>query len=370
MLNNIFTSKIVNYDEYKIHTDDSLQYNNETTNFYEFFMLEEALLSEERLKMERSCYLGEITGDYEIVQESFESFCDSVVKFFKGMIENLKQWFGQLYSLIMISIGKGSEYFSQNKDIILRKKINITVSGNKFTYKEDIPKLKYVDDLIKEYNSEVSKIRSMKDHEIAKRREDFMNRLPAIRGELLGTKDKIPDGEFTSYCKKFFRDGEETSESIDVNQDIMRQMIERMPKAKKDLEECKKESKKILDQLHFLVKYFQDMKVKWKDGAEKSATLHELERKDDKISKVEDKSSSYDVSDTFHFKTVKEYLAFREAESKALESAYMTILHEKMNALKDEVDMHKKIMTKWTTTPEQGPEVVKSDDDGGKKDDK
>lgn len=358
MLHNIFKENVtVKQNPYKLKLESSLDDEDIFDNFYNMLMMEEAKMSEEVVKMYRYFYLAESTGDYEIVNESFGSFCDKAAEFFKKLGDSFKEHFGKAYTLIMIGMGKGAQYFADNKDVILSKNVTFSLQGNVYTYKDGIPNLSKVDDLIKDYNNEMSKIKSMKVQEILTRREKFVYDIPKLKGELLGSDKKIPEGEFAEHCKKFFRNGESDTVTIDINQNAMRALVDRMPEAKKELNSYKKEADKIKEQLHALVKYFEDFKVRWKED-DKQVTLHQLERKEDRVSKVDDTEVSYSVSSSDGFKLLNTYLSFRELEAKTLETSYITIINEKMRALKDETEFHKKVMTKWTTTPEKGPDVA------------
>ena len=359
MLNNIFTKKSnvsrpISFTPIAESIDDIQE-----TDLLDFLVVQEMAISEALIEHTRYTYIGEKEDCIEIVRESAGDFFDKVVEFFKNLLKKIKEFFGKLFLLIQNLMGRTKSLIENNKDILLRKQASFTVENYKYTIKGSSPNLKYLENLVSTYNKEHDKITKMDAGEIKTRREDFMESLPKLRGEILGTNTRIDDGELRDEADKFYRDGEDESETITVDNAYISKICNEYSDLDKTYSDCVKEKRKLEVQLEGLKKYFEtgSRQVKYVDG-DKRTTISQIELKDAGV--VRSGESHQASASNGTLKALNAYFDYRFAESKELSNIVLTVIDSKVRALRDQVKHYDDCIRKWIYV---APESNKGKDD-------
>lgn len=359
MLNNIFTKK-ANVSKPITFTPvaESIDSFSET-DLLEFMLVQEMAISETMINHSRYTYIGEKDDCLEIVRESVSDFFDKMVEFFRNLLKKIKEFFGKLFLLIQSLMGKTKNLIENNKAAILKKHASFVVEDYKYTIPSSSPNLKYLENLVSTYNREYDKISKMKMDEIKERREEAMETLPKLRGEILGTNTRIEDGELRSEADKFFRDGDDEAQSITVDNVYISKICDEYSNLDKTYTECVKQKRMLEVQLEGLKKYFEtgSRQVKYVNG-EARANINKVELKDAGVVRTGDSYSPTATGGTL--KTINAYFDYRFAESKELSNIVLTVVDAKCRALKDQVKHYDYCIRKWIYAE---PESNKGKDD-------
>lgn len=359
MLNNIFTkkanvSKPISFTPVAESIDD---FND--TDLLDFIAIQEMTITETLIENTRYIYMGEKEDCLEIVRESVGDFFDKVAEFFKNLLKKIKEFFGKLFLLIQTLMGRTKTLIENNKDVILKKKASFIVDNYHYTIKDSSPNLKYLENLVSTYNKEHDKITKMKADEIKERREEAMEILPKLRGEILGTNTRIEDGELREEADKFYRDNDEETQSITVDNAYITKICNEYSDLDKTYTDCVKEKRKLELQLEGLKKYFEvgSRQVKYVDG-EKRTNVSQIQLKDAGVIRTGDFHQANASTGTL--KALNAYFDYRFAESKELSNIVLTVIDAKVRALRDQVKHYDDCIRKWIYAE---PESNKGKDD-------
>lgn len=359
MLNNIFTRKVANTKtiSFKPLTENADVFNE--TELLDFMVIQEMTMSTAVIEHTRYTYLGEREDCMEIVRESAGDFFDKVAEFFKNLLKKIKEWFGKLFLLIQSLLGKTKTLIENHKEALLKKQASFTIEG--YTYSTNSsPNLTALENLVSTYNKEFSTISKMQLGEIKEKRSDFMDSLPKLRGEILGSKTRIDDGELKEEADKFYRDGDSDTNTITVDNGFIAKICSEYSTLDKIYGDCVKEKRKLEVQLEGLKKYFETgaRQVRYVDG-DKRIEVNQVKLKDSGVMKQGDGHSIGTSSGTL--RVLNAYFDFKYAESKELSNIVLTVVDARARALKDQLKMYDACIRRWIN--------VKPDNIKGKEDD-
>lgn len=361
MLNNIFTKKASMSSPISFTPIAESFEGVSETELLDFMFLEEMALNTAKIEHMRYSYMGEKEGCLDIVQESVGDFFDRMAEFFKNLLKKVKEFFGKLFLLIQSLMGRTKQLIESNKDNLLKKHASFTVDNYTYTIKPSSPSLKYLENLVSTYNKEYDKITKMKADEIKERREEVMETLPKLRGEILGTNTRIDDGELRQEAEKFYRNDDDDSYTITVDNAYIAKICSEYSDLDKTYSDCVKEKRKLEVQLEGLKKYFESgaRQVKYVDG-DKRTNVSQIELKDAGVIRTGEASQL--GASTGTLKAVNSYFDYRFAESKELSNIVLTVIDCKTRALKDQVKHYDDCIRKWIYA-EPDSNKGKGDDD-------
>lgn len=362
MLNNIFTNKVsktspITFTPVSESIDD---FND--NQLLDFMVLQEMAVTETLIENRRYMYIGEKEGSVEIVQESVGDFFNKMIEFFSNLLKKIKEFFGKLFLLIQTLMGRTKNLIQNNKEVLLKKNASFVLENYKYTIPSTSPNLKYLESLVSDYNKEYDKISKMKIQEIVERRQEAMDNLPKLRGEVLGNKERIDDGELRTEANKFYRDGDEDTQTITVDRAYISKICSEYTNLDKTYSDCVKEKRKLEVQLESLKKYFETgaRQVKFSDG-ERKTTTKQIELKDNGVSKTGEGHNTHASAGTL--KIMNAYFDYRFAESKELSNIVLTVIDAKVRALKDQLKHYDDCIRKWIyAEPESSKGKEKSND--------
>lgn len=346
MLKNIFTSKVSQSSNISIRPLTETVHEMSDTDILDFLVLQEMSITQARIEHTRYTYLGEKEGSIEILTESASDFFDKIISFFKKLIAKIKEWFGKMFLLIQSLMGKTKQLIENNKDALLKKQANFVIQGYRYTIKSSSPNLKCLDNLVSSYNKETDKITKMKVSEISERRQEAMEGLGKLRAEVLGTGNSIGEGELRTEADKFYRDGDEDSSNINVDNAYIAKICSEYSDLDKTYGDCVKEKRKLELQLEGLKKYFESgsRQVKYVDG-EKRIGINKVELKDSGVVKSGDPDEVGASAGTL--KVLNAYYDYRFAESKEISNIILTVIDAKTRALRDQIKQYDTCIRKW-----------------------
>ena len=362
MLNNIFTKKVSNISPVTLTpVSESINDFNDT-ELLDFIVLQEMAVTETLVENRRYMYMGEKEGCVEIVRESVGDFFDKMIEFFKNLLKKIKEFFGKLFLLIQTLMGRTKTLIENNKEVLLKKNASFVLDNYKYTIPSSSPNLKYLENLVSNYDKEYDKITKMKVQEIVERRQEAMDNLPKLRGEILGNNERIDDGELRTEANKFYRDGDDDTQTITVDRAYISKICSEYPNLDKTYTDCVKEKRKLEVQLESLKKYFETgaRQVKYSDG-DKKTTVKQIELKDNGVSRTGEAHNS--SASTGTLKVLNAYFDYRFAESKELSNIVLTVIDAKVRALKDQLKHYDDCIRKWIyAEPESNKGKEKSND--------
>ena len=351
MLNNIFSKRVASTPDFVVSTQESLMESFSDTELSDFLLLEEATMTQAVIENARYMYLGEREDAIEIVQESASDFLNSAVEFFKRLIAKVKEWFGKIFLLIQTLIGNTGKILEQNKDTFLKKKARFDILGFEYNIKDGAPNMGPVDNLIAEYNREISKIKDVTSQDISERRESFKGSIHKLRGEILTSGESIDGGNLREEADAFFRKGDTDSSTITVDNAYIQRIANEYSGIKKHYDESVKQKRQLEVQLESLKRFFENgaRQLKYDSSGEKVITTSAIQRKDSRVSRTGEETQS--VATTSTLKHLNTYFNFRYEQSKEMSSIILTVLESKVRALKEQLKFYDVCIRKWITVP-------------------
>lgn len=316
------------------------------TEILEFMLEQEIYFGNAVLENTRYMYLGEKEDCIEIITESVQDFFDKMAEFFKKLLNKIKEFFGKLFLLIQSLLGKTDKIIKDNRHNLLKKDGSFVVDNYDYTVNGASVKTDVLDNLIAEYNKEYNQIHKMNIREIVERREQAMDTLPKLRGQILGNNERIESSQLREEANKFFRNGEDSPKQITVDKQYIAKICDEYSKLDNTYTECVKEKRKLEVQLDSLKRYFESgsRQVKYINGEQKT-NVNQLELKDSGIRKTGESMNTTATSASL--KAINAYFDYRFAESKELSNIILTVLDSKCKALRDEIKHYDDCIRKW-----------------------
>lgn len=282
-------------------------------------------------------------GNPDILTEGFTDMLGNMGEFFKKMIDKIKEFFKKILmyvASVFMDIDKFVKTYKKELDAL--KDIKFTIYGFKWTMHE-APNMEAFRKIVDDYNSELSDIAKKKKADILKEQNDWLkeSNLDKLRGEVLGSNQNISSEDFTETIRKYYRDGEISEISIDIDDSEYRNIISNVDSLVKD----KKEAEKTRDDLIVLLdktKRFFDQKAStvYVSGVKKIKT-NRININDNKFSKEDDEY----VSDS-GISSMEAFLRFKYNQANKLGAMINTVACERANAYKDQVKWCREVIRK------------------------
>lgn len=345
MFNNIFTKKISQvHDDIQSHTEDN--------DFSNISLLESVVdinneLNTATMDYIAECYVGILEDSSEIVSEAFGDYVQKIKKFFEDMIKNLKEFIGKSIQLMQTRMGQTKSLIKKHGEEIKRGNYNFNINGYTYTTSDNCPNTDILDELIREYNSELSKIKDIDELVIRERRKVITSDeyKQKVKKRVLCTSNSISDDDFTLYCRKHFRDGQESKHEITITNKEVTEIINGYSKLDKEVTEMVKIKNKLTTQFKSLENFFTNGAVSISTGETGSVTvLHGLS-KDKKLTGRNRDEQKFDTSDS-SLNKINTYLSYRLVQTKTISNIIMTVVDAKCKALQSEISQSDRIIGK------------------------
>lgn len=300
-------------------------------------------------------HIGIKSNNSNILQEGFNDFINSAVEFFKKMIAKFTDFMKRVFMYLNAYIGDFEKFIKRHHKALSVKYPDFTIQGYKFTIDNNLPNTSLIDEMISEYNSEISNVSSMTKAEIVKKRTDTMGvkNMNKIRGQLLNISENIEKDDFSDKVKNIFRDGDSTTDMITVNHDLLNDILNNYSNLVKQFKDAKKQKDKMISLLENIKSFFEkSASLQYIEG-KKSIVANNIEVNSNKNSISKSGSSTVDHSpDTLVLYNT--YFNFKFAYAKELSSMCVTIMSEKVSAMKEELKQCKDIVRRCISATVSG----------------
>lgn len=302
-------------------------------------------------------HIGLKYGDENILREGFEDFKNSVVDYFKRLIEKIKEFMKKVFMFINAFMGDFEKFINKYKNELMKKKPNFQIQGYKYTIDENNVDTSIIQELVSEYNSELNSVEKMTKEDVIKLRKEKMSKsnLETVRQKILGVSYKIEKDEFKETCKKLYRDGEEDPQSIDIDSSVLQETINSFSNIKKAYVSAKKEKDKLIAMLESLKNFFQkSASVQYINGSSTIKT-HNISLNSD-AGRINKDDAHLTSNSTSKLEVYNTFFNFKFAYAKEVSNICSVALTERVTALKDQLKQSKEIVRKSMTASEKEKE--------------
>ena len=290
-----------------------------------------------------STYIMETNNTPDIIMESAMDILDRIVTAIKKFIDSIKEFFKKVFLFIAslwMDLGKLA---SEVKKVIDDKKIDFTIDGYKFTVKDASgPNMQEFQDLVSEYNTDMEDISKLKESEVKKRLQDWLeeSNVSKVRGQVLGENSPIEEDDFLDAIRKKYRDGADTVSEIQVD----RSMVDTIISGAKELEKVKKEATKDRDTLLTLLektqRFFDRTLPTMYKGSSLQADVGSIDVANNKFSK----ETKYVDASSDRVKVLNIYTSLKYKQINKIASIINLVAAERVNALKDQIKQERTIL--------------------------
>lgn len=346
MLNNIFFKKITTPNT-TIATTDAELYKLENISLLESFTNSTNELNNASVDFVSEFTMGILEDSSDIIFEAFGDYTQKIKKFFEDIIKNLKEFVGRSIQYMQTKIGQTKQLIRKHGEELKRGNYNFYIDGYKYTTDDASPNADILDDIIKEYNSELSKITSIEEDDIRERRKKITDGefTRKVKSRVLCTTENVGNDDFAVFCRKHFRNGETNTESINITNKEVNEVIDSYNKLDKSVSEMVKTKNRLSVQFRSLENFFTNGAVSLKTSETGAVTvLHELSKGKGTVGKGKDKEN-IDTSDASLTK-LNTYLSYRLLEAKEVSNIIMTVVDAKCKALQMQINQSDKIIGK------------------------
>lgn len=284
-------------------------------------------------------------GNPDILTEGFADSLGKIGDFFKKMIEKIKEFFKKIFMYITSCTMEIDKFVKKyRKELDALDKIDFEIEGYEWTL-HDAPDMTDFQKVVNDYNSSLSDVPKMKKDEILKQQNEFLesSNLDQIRGRVLGSGERIPEEDFQETVRKYYRNGEDKTQSIHITTSEYRSILsdaENVVKKKKEAEKTRDELIVLLDK----TQNFFDKKasVMYVSGTKKIKT-NTVKTDDNKFSTGSDDYINYSNSTAGVMETL---LRFKYTQANRLAGIINIVASERANALKDQVKWYRQVIRK------------------------
>ena len=321
-----------------------MSYNDELDFLCEIYDLNELHLG---IVKETMCinHAYQTIGVPEILTEGFSDILGKMGDFFKKMGEKIKEFFRKFFMIIngyFMEIDKFVKKYKPELDKV--KGLDFTIQGYKFTIGEK-PNLEPFQDLVNSYNEALSEINKLKSNEIKKESNAMLSdtNLDKIRAKVLGVSTPISAEDFTDTIRKTYRNGDDSTIEITVDDAMYRNTISDVESLVKE----KKDAEKLRDQLLVLFNktenFFEKKVSTVYVNKDKKIATQKLNVKDNQLSKEDEQYSNYSDST---YTVFNEFIRYKYNYCRKIASITNLVATEYCNAYKDQIKMSKEIIMK------------------------
>jgi hypothetical protein len=286
-------------------------------------------------------------GDEEILQEGFKDFGSKVVEFLSNMIKKFKEFMGRVMMIFRAHFGKFDTFLSKYKNTLNSLNPDFTVDGYTYTIESHRPKMELLKGLVIKYNMELGALDKKSKADITLERERAISNkeMDKLRGHLVGLNE-IESGEFQEVLKRMFRNGMDSTESIQVDQKLIRGIVNRDYEISKNLyKETIKQKDAIILLLESLKDFFKkSASVHYKDDT-KVIQGYEI-RVNDKENGIKRGEAVKNEHSESRLAVANAFYDYKWVQAKEIGSICIIAVTEKLTALKESLKLQEKIVRK------------------------
>ena len=280
--------------------------------------------------------LMESGASEDIVMESVSDMFKTIAEGFNKFIKKVKEFFKKILLYITSAYQDLDKVAAQVKDVINDKDIDFTVNGFKFTVMDKSgPNTTEFRNIVNSYNEDMQNLSKLKESTINKEILEWLdeNNLDKLRGQVLGTNDKISQDDFLDEVRSYYRNGELSTNTIKVTKNMVQDIINHAKK----LEDVKKSSIKDRDTLIELLtkteSFFGRTIYSYYKGSTRQVNVNKISIDNDKFSK-EDNNVNVDDNLT---KLITVYASYKAKQVNKIAGMINLVACERVNALRDQI---------------------------------
>lgn len=288
-------------------------------------------------------YLMESGASSDIVMESVSDMFKAIANGIKKFIEKVKAFFKKILLYVTSATEDLDKLAKEVEPVLKDKTIDYEFDGYTFTVvNKPAPDMKEFNRIVSEYNSDMAELTKLKEAEIKKQIFDWLeeSHLDKLRGEILGSGGSIDESDYLDEIRKYYRNGETSTEKFKVTNSVVNQIISHSKK----LEETKKSSMKDRDNLITLLTktetFFNTALPTVFKGAQRQVNVAKLNTADNKFSKED----NYKTADDSVMKMLSTYASAKSKQVNKVASMINLVACERVNALKDQIAQERKIL--------------------------
>lgn len=292
-----------------------------------------------------SLYLMESKASDDIVMESVSDVFKTIVTGIKKFIQAIKDFFKKVLLYITSAFQDLDKLAAEVDKVIKDKTIKFKIDGYKFTVVDKHgPNISEFQRIVSEYNNDITNLSELKEAEIKQTITDWLDEtnLDKLRAEVLGVKDSIPEDEFLTEVRKFYRNDSDETSSIEVDNSYVRTIIS----GAKRLEDAKKASIKDRDSLISLLSrteaFFDKTLQSFYQGSTRKVHADKISVDNNKLKTEKNTVTATDEVS----KIVSMYATFKSKQVNKIGAMINTVASEKVNALKDQIKQERVILRK------------------------
>lgn len=292
-----------------------------------------------------SKYLMESGASNDIVMEGVTDVFKSIVNGIKKFIQAIKDFFKKILLYITSAYQDLDKVATEVEKVIKDKNINFKIDGYKFTVVgKNGPNMDEFRRIVSEYNSDMDKVSELKKSEIKDVFIEWLSddNLNKLRAEVLGVSNLITEDDYNDEIRKHYRDGEDTTHEISVDNSYVRGIISNA----KHLEDTKKSAIKDRDNLISLLSktenFFDKTLQTYYKGSQKKADVNKVNVDDDKFST---ETRTVDTSNSIN-EVITTYASYKSKQVNKIGSMINMVASERVNALKDQIKQERTILRK------------------------
>ena len=289
--------------------------------------------------------LMESGASEDIVMESVSDMFKTIAEGFNKFIKKVKEFFKKILLYITSAYQDLDKVAAQVKDVINDKDIDFTVNGFKFTVMDKSgPNTTEFRNIVNSYNEDMQDLSKLKESTINKEILEWLdeNNLDKLRGQVLGTNDKISQDDFLDEVRSYYRNGELSTNTIKVTKNMVQDIINHAKK----LEDVKKSSIKDRDTLIELLtkteSFFGRTIYSYYKGSTRQVNVNKISIDNDKFSK-EDNNVNVDDNLT---KLITVYASYKAKQVNKIAGMINLVACERVNALRDQIKQEREILRK------------------------
>lgn len=282
----------------------------------------------------------------DIIMESVSDTFSSISKGIHKFIESVKSFFKNV--LLHITASKQDlDKLAKEVEKVIKDKDNIDfeISGYEFTVSNtNPPNIDELGKIVTNYNADMANLKDLKIKDIKDNIIDWMteSNLDRLRGEILGTNNSIPESDYLSEIRKYYRNGEDSTSTIKINKDKVLNIISKS----NSLEELKKSAIKDRDEFVTLLTktenfFGRTIQTYYKDNT-KHSNVSKISIDNNKFSKTDNDMAV----DENAIKIISAYAMYKNKQVKKLSGMINLVVCERVNAIKDQIEMERDILKK------------------------
>jgi len=342
-LKNIFNKNNSNNKSIKtLLTTDDIDFDTSQSCLEYFILLEEDYFNINKEHLQ-SAHIANKDKNMEIIREGFNDFINSVISFFKNLLDKFKEFMKRIFMIIYAYLGDFEKFLDKYKEQLRGLDPKFNVKGFKYSFKSNIPNLDIINNIINSYNSELNDIDNMTKDKIIEQREKFMAtaNLNKIRANIISVSGEVSSEDYLKDVKKIFRDGNEEKIDIEVNKSFLTTVIADYPFLKKNYSDAIKERDDIIAVIEKIKSFFEKNASVYYKGKDKTIGTKLLNRSGNKIQTGDNVEKNYSES---KINLINTFFSFKFAQSKEIGSMCTIACIEKVNALKECLSFYREII--------------------------